>query len=176
MINKSILSQYHVYIDEELVYELRYPGRVTKKNPTWSDRVIWMCPTCISRPAKITIKGVESGNKQMNIMKRGWGGWVKIFLHKPNLLVTPSLDKKSNDAENKSGGQTDFCYACKSKQINWAKRRSQNCFAYKKPQKSKKANLLMWINSFSSTLLRKKVILLTFMVVAFVKMQPTFGE
>ena len=58
MINKSVLSQCHVYIDEEIVYELRYPGRVTEKN-TWSDRMIWMCPTYILRPTKIIIKGVE---------------------------------------------------------------------------------------------------------------------
>ena len=34
-------------------------------------------------------------NKQINIMKRGWGGWVKKFLHQPNHLVTPSLDQKT---------------------------------------------------------------------------------
>ena len=45
----------------------------------------------------------------MNILKRGWGGWVKKFLHKPNHLVTPSLDKKAMTPENKGETQTDGC-------------------------------------------------------------------
>ena len=60
----------------------------------------------------------KSGNKQMNIMKKGGGGWVKKFLHKPNHLVTPSLDIKAMTPKNKSERQTDGCYARKSKQSN----------------------------------------------------------
>ena len=38
---------------------MSYGTRGELRKNTWSDRMIWMCPTCIVRPTKIIIKGVE---------------------------------------------------------------------------------------------------------------------